>query len=114
LLVEELESKTEELNMVKKHLEEVEKKTKSDIKVLVKEVKSLRSSQAELKKIANQYSEERTALQVSYILCNYRSQVRYLIILTKRMLGIWYLGFFRLLQFFILFSEEVSEIVMSI
>lgn len=73
LLVQELESKTEELNIVKRHLEEVEKKSKSDIKVLVKEVKSLRSSQAELKKIANQYSEEKTELQVSDILCNCRS-----------------------------------------
>jgi uncharacterized protein (DUF3084 family) len=73
LLGEELQSKKEELNIVKKHLEELEKKSKSDIKVLVKEVKSLRSSQTELKKIANQYSEERTALQVSDIFCNYGS-----------------------------------------
>ncbi|KAJ4798943.1 Phox (PX) domain-containing protein [Rhynchospora pubera] len=63
LLVQELEAKNEELDSVKRHLEEVEKKSKSDIKVLVKEVKNLRSSQAELKKIANRYSEEKTELQ---------------------------------------------------
>jgi hypothetical protein len=39
-----LESKKEEHNIVKKHLKELEKKSKSDIKVFAKEVKSLRSS----------------------------------------------------------------------
>ncbi|KAF3329553.1 Sorting nexin-4 [Carex littledalei] len=63
LLVQDLESKQEELNIVRRHLEEVEKKSKSDIKVLVKEVRTLRSSQAELKKMTNRYSEEKTELQ---------------------------------------------------
>ncbi|KAJ3679141.1 hypothetical protein LUZ60_017152 [Juncus effusus] len=63
ILVQELEVKKEQLNNVKKHLEEVEMKSKADIKVLVKEVKSLRNSQAELKKLATKYSEEKSELQ---------------------------------------------------
>lgn len=95
LLVQDLESKQEELNIVRRHLEEVEKKSKSDIKVLVKEVKTLRSSQAELKKMANRYSEEKTELQVTDILCNCRCLKSDISLFQQeRMLGVWHLWFF--------------------
>ncbi|KAL6208389.1 hypothetical protein ACLB2K_019339 [Fragaria x ananassa] len=45
----ELDSSKEQLEKLSKRYEELEAKSKADIKVLIKEVKSLRSSQAELK-----------------------------------------------------------------
>lgn len=62
-LLEELEMKRKEVESLKQHLGEVEAKSKADIKVLVKEVKSLRNSQQEMKKMLNQYLEEKTELE---------------------------------------------------
>ncbi|KAF8658516.1 hypothetical protein HU200_058972 [Digitaria exilis] len=62
-LLEELEMKQKEVESLKQHLGEVEAKSKADIKVLVKEVKSLRNSQKEMKKVLNQYLEEKTDLE---------------------------------------------------
>ncbi|XP_078443489.1 PX domain-containing protein EREL1-like isoform X2 [Wolffia australiana] len=47
-MVHELSSKKMELDLLRGRVEELEMKSKSDIKVLVKEVKSLRKSQADL------------------------------------------------------------------
>ncbi|GJN38924.1 hypothetical protein PR202_gb28005 [Eleusine coracana subsp. coracana] len=63
MLLEELETKRKELESLEQHLGEVEAKSKADIKVLVKEVKSLRNSQKEMKKVLNQYLEEKTDLE---------------------------------------------------
>uniref|UniRef100_A0A0D9WSH9 PX domain-containing protein n=1 Tax=Leersia perrieri TaxID=77586 RepID=A0A0D9WSH9_9ORYZ len=63
MLLEELETKRKEVESLQQHLGEVEAKSKSDIKVLVKEVKSLRNSQKEMKKVLNQYHEEKTELE---------------------------------------------------
>uniref|UniRef100_A0A0A9CLI1 Phox (PX) domain-containing protein n=1 Tax=Arundo donax TaxID=35708 RepID=A0A0A9CLI1_ARUDO len=62
-LLEELETKRKEVDCLKQHLGEVEAKSKADIKVLVKEVKSLRNSQKEMKEVLNQYLEEKTDLE---------------------------------------------------
>ncbi|PNT75336.1 hypothetical protein BRADI_1g30410v3 [Brachypodium distachyon] len=62
-LVEELETRRKEVESLKQHLGEVEAKSKTDMKVLVKEVKSLRNSQKEMKKVLNQYLEEKTELE---------------------------------------------------
>lgn len=63
-LLEELEIKRKEVESLRERLGEVEAKSKADIKVLVKEVKSLRNSQKEMKKVLNQYLEEKTDLEV--------------------------------------------------
>jgi len=63
-LIEELEIKRKEVESLKQRLGEVEAKSKADMKVLVKEVKSLRNSQKEMKKVLNQYIEEKTDLEV--------------------------------------------------
>jgi chromosome segregation ATPase len=63
-LVEELETKRKEVESLQRHLGEVEAKSKTDMKVLVKEVKSLRNSQKEMKKVLSQYLEEKTELEV--------------------------------------------------
>jgi len=63
-LIEELEIKRKEVESLKQRLGEVEAKSKADIKVLVKEVKSLRNSQKDMKKVLNQYLEEKTDLEV--------------------------------------------------
>lgn len=64
LLLQELGSKQEELLNMRKHLEEQESKSKADIKVLVKEVKFLRKSQAELKELMNKTLKEKSELEV--------------------------------------------------
>lgn len=66
-LQQELYSKQEEFVKMQKHLEELELKSKADIKVLVKEVKFLRKSQAELKEMLNQSVKEKTELEVSLL-----------------------------------------------
>ncbi|KAK9280523.1 hypothetical protein L1049_014215 [Liquidambar formosana] len=59
-LLQELDATKEQLgNLLKRH-EELEVKSKADIKVLVKEVKSLRSSQTELKQELSQSLKERS------------------------------------------------------
>ncbi|URE40496.1 PX [Musa troglodytarum] len=63
VLLQELGSKQEELLNMRKHLGEQESKSKADIKVLVKEVKFLRKSQAELKELLNQTLKEKSELE---------------------------------------------------
>ncbi|XP_066380068.1 PX domain-containing protein EREL1-like [Miscanthus floridulus] len=62
-LLEELEIKQKEVESLKQRLVEAEAKSKADKKVLVKEVKSLRNCQTEMKKVLNQYLEEKTDLE---------------------------------------------------
>ncbi|KAG6502989.1 hypothetical protein ZIOFF_035278 [Zingiber officinale] len=66
-LQQELDNKQEELVNMQKRLEELELKSKANIKVLVKEVKFLRKSQAELKEMLNQSVKEKTELEVSLL-----------------------------------------------
>ncbi|CAL5355292.1 unnamed protein product [Camellia sinensis] len=59
-LLQELDVTKMQLDDLLKRHEELEVKSKADIKVLVKEVKSLRSSQAELKKELSQSQKEKS------------------------------------------------------
>lgn len=59
-LQEELESTKEQLKNVSKQYEELEAKSKGDIRVLVKEVKSLRSTQARLKQELSQTLQQKS------------------------------------------------------
>ena len=63
-LQEELESTKEQLNNVFKRFEELEGKSKADIRVLVKEVKSLRSTQAKLKEELSQTLQQKSETEV--------------------------------------------------
>ncbi|XP_074557227.1 PX domain-containing protein EREL1-like, partial [Curcuma longa] len=58
-----LDSNQEKIDDMRKLMEERELKSKADIKVLVKEVKVLRKSQAELKDMLNQSLKEKTELE---------------------------------------------------
>lgn len=62
-LLRELEATKDQLNILLKQHEELEVKSKSDIKVLVKEVKSLRRSQVELKQKLDDSFQEKTKLE---------------------------------------------------
>lgn len=62
--LEELDVTKKQLEDVLKRHEELEIKSKADIKVLVKEVKSLRNSQAELKKDLSQSQKEKSDAEV--------------------------------------------------
>lgn len=63
-LQEELESTKEQLKNVSKQFEELEAKSKGDIRVLVKEVKSLRSTQARLKQELSQTLQQKSETEV--------------------------------------------------
>ncbi|KAL3838583.1 hypothetical protein ACJIZ3_023174 [Penstemon smallii] len=60
VLYKELDSSKQQYEDLMKRYQELEVKSKADIKVLVKEVKSLRSSQAEAKQHLNQSLEEKS------------------------------------------------------
>ncbi|KAI4316341.1 hypothetical protein L6164_024329 [Bauhinia variegata] len=59
ILLQNLNATKEQLETLKKEYEELEAKSKADVKVLVKEVKSLRNSQIELKKELSQSRKEK-------------------------------------------------------
>lgn len=64
MLLEELDATKKQLeNLLKQH-EKLEMKSKSDIKVLVKEVKSLRSSQTQMKQELSQSLKEKSETEV--------------------------------------------------
>ncbi|KAK4600750.1 hypothetical protein RGQ29_010394 [Quercus rubra] len=60
VLLQELDASKEQLEKLLKRYEELEAKSKADIKVLIKEVKSLRSSQTELKQELSQTHKEKS------------------------------------------------------
>ena len=60
----QLDSSKEQLENLSKRYEELEAKSKADIKVLVKEVKSLRSSQTELKHELGKSLKEKSEAEV--------------------------------------------------
>ena len=72
-LLQELGAKKEELRNLQGHLDEVEMKSRSDLKVLVKEVKMLRKSQADLMDKLSQSVKEKAEAEVSVNLINGRS-----------------------------------------
>lgn len=63
MLVQELDAAREQLQNLQKHHEESEVKSKTDVKVLVKEVKSLRSSQSEVKQELSKLMKEKLELE---------------------------------------------------
>ncbi|XP_042497996.1 PX domain-containing protein EREL1-like isoform X2 [Macadamia integrifolia] len=63
LLMQELDLTREQLQNLQKRHEELEMKSKADAKVLVKEVKSLRSSQSDLKQELSQLLKEKSELE---------------------------------------------------
>ncbi|XP_059460610.1 PX domain-containing protein EREL1 isoform X2 [Corylus avellana] len=60
VVLQELDASKEQLENLLKRYEELEAKSKADIKVLVKEVKSLRSSQTELKQELSRMQKEKS------------------------------------------------------
>jgi predicted nucleic acid-binding Zn-ribbon protein len=71
MLLHELDDAREQLENLQKHHEEFEVKSKADVKVLIKEVKSLRSSQLELKQELSQVMKEKLEVEVTSFLCTY-------------------------------------------
>jgi hypothetical protein len=64
VLLQDLDAAREQLEVLSKQYGELEAKSKADIKVLVKEVKSLRSSQRELKKELSESIKEKCEAEV--------------------------------------------------
>lgn len=62
--LQELDATREQLEDLSKRYQELERKSKADIKILVKEVKSLRGSQAALKEQLNQSLKEKSEIEV--------------------------------------------------
>lgn len=63
-VLQELDATKQKLNELQKQHQELEVKSKADVKVLIKEVKSLRGSQADLKKQLNHSLEEKLEAEV--------------------------------------------------
>jgi hypothetical protein len=68
VLEQELDVAREQLKHLQKHHDEFEMKSKTDMKLLIKEVKSLRSSQLELKQQLSNLMEEKVDVEVRSIL----------------------------------------------
>lgn len=66
MLLQELDASKEQLEKLLKRYDELEAKSKADIKVLIKEVKSLRSSQTELKQELSQTHKEKSEAEVVF------------------------------------------------
>ncbi|KAG8481975.1 hypothetical protein CXB51_026907 [Gossypium anomalum] len=66
-LLQELDVAREQLADLQKHHEELEVKSKADVKLLVKEVKSLRSSQSELKQELSRVMKEKLELEINWL-----------------------------------------------
>lgn len=64
MLLQELEVVREQLENLHKQHEESEVKSKTDVKLLVKEVKSLRGSQSELKQELSRLMKEKLEVEV--------------------------------------------------
>lgn len=64
LLKQELDVSKDQLESLQKRYEESETKSKTDLKVLVKEVKSLRNSQSDLKQELSNSMKEKLELEV--------------------------------------------------
>jgi hypothetical protein len=64
VLEQELDVTREQLKYLQKHHDEFEMKSKTDTKLLIKEVKSLRSSQLELKQQLSKLMEEKVDVEV--------------------------------------------------
>ncbi|KAK1276520.1 hypothetical protein QJS04_geneDACA001537 [Acorus gramineus] len=65
LLLQELDVSREQLKILRTRLKDLEVKSKADKKVLVKEIKFLRSSQADLKEVLNQSLKEKSELELA-------------------------------------------------
>lgn len=66
VLLQNLDAAKEKLEILSKQYGELEAKSKADVKVLVKEVKSLRNSQTKLKKELSESIKENSETEVSY------------------------------------------------
>lgn len=64
MLLQQLDISREELKNLHKDHDELEVKSKADVKLLVKEVKSLRNSQAELKQELSRLMKEKLEVEV--------------------------------------------------
>lgn len=62
-----MDSAREQLKNLQKYRKEADSQSKSNVKLLVKEVKSLRSSQSELKQEYDAVSKESVELKVKFI-----------------------------------------------
>lgn len=69
LLQQELDNAREQIENLKKHYDDLELKSKTDVKLLVKEVKSLRSYQSELKQELSRLTKEKLEVEVASFVC---------------------------------------------
>lgn len=71
MLLQELDDAREHIENLQKHHEEFEVKSKADVKLLIKEVKSLRNSQLELKQDLSRVMKEKLEVEVTSFLFMY-------------------------------------------
>lgn len=66
ILLQELDASREQLEYLQKQYEEFVAKSKADVELFAKEVKSLRGTQLDLKQECNQLKNERSELEVNF------------------------------------------------
>lgn len=66
LLLQELNNKTKHLEKLEKLFKEVEMKSKTDLKILIKEVKFLRKSQESIREELNHLIREKDEIEVQF------------------------------------------------
>lgn len=80
ILLHDLENTRDQLESLHKHFEEAEVKSKADIKLLVKEVKTLRGSQSDLKQELGHLMKEKLEVEV---LCSFTISLLLVILLQR-------------------------------
>lgn len=77
-MLQELDATRKELENLSKQYEELEAKSKADIKFLAKEFKCLKRSQAELKEKLGQSLKEKSEVEVAYGIFNHVVYFRFI------------------------------------
>lgn len=75
-LLQELDLARNQVEKLQKQHEDLEMKSKTDVKLLVKEVKSLRTSQSELRQEFSQLMKEKLEVEVNILGAEYDSHDR--------------------------------------
>lgn len=76
--MEELDATRKQLEILSKQYEELQAKSKEDIRFLAKEFKSLQKSQAELKDKLGQSLKEKSEVEVVYGITNHALNIKFM------------------------------------
>ena len=79
ILLQELDGSREQIEYLQKQYEEFVMKPKADFDLFVKEIKSLRGTQSDLRQECSQMMKEKSELEVDFSFSSCRFQCRFLV-----------------------------------